>query len=207
MKNFKRVININTVINDIDNYINDYFINNNIDINDYKIRTTLKHNTINHLLTCLYNDLFSDKLYKPYMHNSIIDYNDIELLDLLANKFISICQYFNKSLGLYSFSCFVGADLAEIMRWIDENGEKLNPERAQIIRKIQEKHKGQHIALLNDSSIGLLAVANNDVETGLNWQEKQNTVTQQNTVFLLPSERLERLRIEQSKPQEVIKNN
>jgi hypothetical protein len=54
----------------------------------------------------------------------------------------------------------------------------------------------QQINLLNSSPVGALAVANNDIETGLEWSKQQAAQLAQNTVYILPSERMERLKLD-----------
>ena len=73
---------------------------------------------------------------------------------------------------------------------------ELNPKRFEVLKNIQESHKAQQIALLNDSPVGSMAVANNDTETGLEWQQKQQQAISQNTVYILPSERIERMKLD-----------
>lgn len=195
----KQLLDLNNLPSIIDDYINHYFIINNIDISDYKTKVNLKHNTINHLLRCIYKDLFFNNSYSPYEHNSIIDLSNNDLLLCLANKFLDICADYNKSLGLLSFGYMIGVDAQTLGEWISPEGEKLNPTRAAILQNVREGHKLQHISLMNDSGLGLLAVANNDEETGLKWAEKQQRAADNTTVFLLPSERVDRLRIESAK--------
>ena len=54
-------IDLSRIDNDIEQYIIDYCIKYNIDLNDYRFLTTLRHSTINHWLTSIHNDLLSDK--------------------------------------------------------------------------------------------------------------------------------------------------
>jgi hypothetical protein len=105
----------------------------------------------------------------------------------------------NKSLGLMSFSYLTGIRIETLLVWLSPEGEKLNPARTKVIKYIKECHKAGHIALLNDSPVGALAVANNDIETGLEWSTKQALTAQNNAVFLIPSERLQRLSIQDTK--------
>lgn len=92
-----------------------------------------------------------------------------------------------------SFGYMIGVNYNTLTRWVSD--EKSNSKRYCVIKSIQEGHKAQHIALLNESPVGALAVANNDTETGLEWSTKQAITTQQGAVFLIPSERLNRLSI------------
>lgn len=125
--------------------------------------------------------------------HSKIDYNDIDLLYIIANKFIMLSLKFNKSLGLMQFSLFSGIHRATLAEWRDH--PEANPARSDIIKNICECHKMEQINILNDTPVGALAVANNDHETGLEWSKNQAAQIAANTVYLLPSERVDRLKL------------
>ena len=127
---------------------------------------------------------------------SLIDYNNTELLQIITDTFIDICNYYNKSLGLISFCYLTGIDYTTILRWL--NVEDKSNSRYKVLRKLQETHKAAQVGLLNDSPVGALAVANNDTETGLNWSEKQAAAAASNTIYILPSERLQTLGVKGS---------
>lgn len=190
-------INADTIEQQIDDCILDFFTGFNIDLNDLKTVKSIPHNTINLCLRHIYKSLF--KPDKPLYNNqkSLINYDDVELLTLLANKFIDICLYFNKSLGLMSFGFMLGIDYSTLARWLSD--ETLNPKRSAVLKSVKECHKVQQIGLLNDTPVGALAVANNDHETGLEWSKNQMQVTAQ-SVYFLPSERVDRMRL--AKPEE-----
>ena len=90
----------------------------------------------------------------------------------------------------------IGCDYNTLTRWLNE--KESNPARYSVLKSIQENHKEQHISLLNDSPVGAMAVANNDHETGLEWSKNQAAQIAQNAVFLLPSERMNRLQIDKT---------
>lgn len=188
-----KYININTIESDIDKCIDDYLTKMGID-RDYKSLVNIKHQTVNGMFRYIYKRLFKPDRTLCNNQKSLIDYENIELLSLLADKFVDICSMFNKSLGLMSFSYMTGIDYSTIYEWTNE-GKKLNPKRSEVLKKIKECHKAAQISLLNDSPVGALAVANNDVETGLEWATKQAINAGQQAVFLIPSERLNRLSI------------
>lgn len=193
-------INLSELDSNIDNIINNTLLNDfNINIYDYKELNSIKHNTIDYCLTKVFTNLFQSNNYdySLFCYKSIIDFDDIELFSFLVHKFISICQRFNKSLGLVSFGAMVGVPPQTISEWVSDEGRKLNPARAKMLQNLREVHKARHISLLNDSVVGQIAVANNDAETGLNWAEKQQQTTATKEVYFLPSERIERLRITQ----------
>lgn len=158
-------------------------------------KRTVTHNQINYCFRMVHKYIFKPDKKLISNKQSIIDYSDIEQLREIANIFLNICGLYNKSFGLMSFSFFTGIDYKTIYNWLTPEGEKINPERFQVLKYIQEAHKAQQIGLLNDSPVGALAVANNDIETGLEWSTKQLTLAANNPVFLIPSERLERLKL------------
>ncbi len=196
-----KYININTVEADIDKCIDEYITIMGID-RDYKSLVNTKHQTINGLFRYIYKSLFKPDRTLCNNQKTFVDLENIELLQVLADKFLDICSMFNKSLGLMSFSYMIGVNYSTIYNWL-QNDEKLNPKRLEVLKSIQEGHKTAQISLLNDSPVGALAVANNDIETGLQWSQNQLLTGQSNAVFLIPSERLNRLQISDSKPQEI----
>lgn len=188
-----KYINIDTICNQIDKCINDFLVINGIDT-DYKSLVNIKHQTINYMMSYIYQELFKPNKTLCNNQKSYVDYNNNELLQVLADKFINICQRFNKSLGLMSFSYMIGVDINTLLNWLND-GES-NPIRFRIIKSIQESHKAAHISLLNDTPVGALAVANNDPETGLEWSKQQAQQIAQNQVFILPSERMDKLKLD-----------
>ena len=190
-------INIDTIEQQIDECINDFLDENGIE-RDYKSITSIKHSTINYMMSYIYKRLFKPNKTLCNNQKSYVDYNNIELLQVLANKFINICQRFNKSQGLMSFSYMIGCDYHTLTKWLNE--KESNPKRYAVLKTIQESHKEQQISLLNDSPVGAMAVANNDSETGLEWSKQQAQQIAQNAIYILPSERMNRLKLD--KPQD-----
>jgi len=191
-----KYINIDTIEKQIDECINDFLDENGID-NDYKSLMNLKHSTVVYMMSYINKRLFKPDRTLCNNQKSYIDYNNIELLQVLADKFLDICQRFNKSLGLMAFSYFIGCSYSTLSNWLnaDCSGE-LNNSRLLVLKSIQEGHKLQQINLLNDSPVGALAVANNDIETGLEWSKQQAALQASNAVYILPSERTERLKLQ-----------
>ena len=188
-------INTDNLQNQVDALITVYCDKYGINLNSYKERSNIKHNEVNNILRFIYNNLF--KPNKPQLSNkkSLLNYDDIEHLQAAADLFINICMMFNKSLGLDSFSLFTGIDDNTLLRWYSPEGEKLNPARWEILKNIKEFNKAALISNLKDTPVGALAVANNDTETGLEWATKQAITAGQQTVFLIPSERVNRLQL------------
>ena len=188
-------IDINTIADQIDEVVIQFFDNFNINIYDLSQRKMITHNLLNLCFREIYKQLFKPSKGMINNQSSILDYNDTELLQVLADKFLDICQMFNKSLGLMSFSFMTGINSDTLRRWCNED-RKLNSKRYEIIKGIQEGHKQAQIGLLNDTPVGALAVANNDIETGLNWSQNQVAAITNNNVYYLPSERLDKLKLD-----------
>lgn len=193
------IINPDTIQDQVKSCVNEYCNLYGINIYDYSQRSNIKHNEVNNILLYCYDNLF--KPSKGLMNNqkSLIDYDDIEQLQAVINSFIHTCLFFNKALGLMSFSLFSGIDDNTLIRWCSPDGEKANPRRWELLKTIKEHNKNALISNLKDSPVGALAVANNDIETGLQWSQNQLQQLQNNTVFLIPSERVDRLKLDSPK--------
>jgi hypothetical protein len=190
------IINPETIQQQVLSCVNDQIVLLGYDLNNPKDRKSISHNEVNYILRRVYDNIFKPSTGLMNNQKSIIDYDDIEQIQAVVNVYIDICSRFNKSLGLMSFSFMSGIDITTLLRWI--NNPELNLERSKAIQKIQEVHKALQIGLLNDSPVGALAVANNDTETGLNWSEKQAAAAASNTIYILPSERLQMLGVKGS---------
>ena len=185
-------IDINTIHDQIMSCAESQMIILGYDINNPKDRKSITHNELNYILRRIYDNLFkpSGGLYNN--QKSLLNYDDTELLQVVANTFLDLCSRFNKSLGLMSFSYMTGINYKTIYNTLN-GGENVNPKRLQVFKSIQEGHKAAQVALLNDSPVGALAVANNDIETGLEWSKQQALTQANNTVYILSSERLQGL--------------
>ena len=190
------IINPDTIQDQVNECIKQYCAMYGIDLYNYQQRANIKHNEVNNILVYCYDHLF--KPDKGLMNNqkSLIDYDSIEQLSAVVNAFLRICLLFNKSLGLMSFCMFSGIDDNTVIRWSGPDGKELNPARWELLKSIKEYNKALLISNLKDSPVGALAVANNDTETGLNWSANQAQQITNNTVYLIPSERVNRLNLE-----------
>ena len=184
-------ININTIESQIDECVLKFFSDRNIDIYDSTQRKLITHNMVTLCMRYVYNNLFRPNTTLWNNQKSLIDYDNIELLTVIANKFIDLSLEFNKSLGLMQFSLFTGIHRQTLAEWRDN--KQLNPERSDVINNICECHKMEQIGLLNDTPVGALAVANNDIETGLQWSQNQALNNTAAAVYILPTERTNRL--------------
>ena len=64
------------------------------------------------------------------------------------------------------------------------------------VKKVSNFRAREIVNNLQASPVGTMAVANNDTETGLQWAKNQQITTEKTTVYYLPSERVDRLRLE-----------
>lgn len=189
-------INPKTINSEVIKAVRDNITALGYDLTNPKDRKSITHNEVNYILRKVYEQLFKPNQALYNNQKSLLDYDDIDTIKTLANTFIDICSMLNKSLGLVSFSYLIGVSTTTLYNW--SRDEKSNPERFMMVKYIQESHKAAQIGLLNDSPVGALAVANNDVETGLQWSLNQTITAANNAVFLIPSERLNRLNISDS---------
>lgn len=187
-------INIDTVSQDIDNVVCNFMTRYDLNINDLSHCKAIPHNIITLCMLDIYNNLFKPNQKLCNNQNSLIDYDNIDLLTIIANKFIELSLMFNKSMGIMQFSIMTGIHWQTLARW--EQEQELNPSRYALVKNIRECHKMEQINLLNDSPVGALAVANNDPETGLEWSKQQAQQIAQNQVFILPSERMGKLKLD-----------
>ena len=87
-----------------------------------------------------------------------------------------------------------------MFRWA---GDESNPRRCDNLRKIANYNRDAVIHNLKESNIGLIAVANNDKETGLEWSKNNAPKVEKQNVFFIPSERVDRLKISRGDNNEV----
>ena len=190
------IINVGSLQDRVDALIQDYAIQYGLSLQDYNFRVNIKHNEVNNILRYCYKNLF--KPDKPLFNNqaSIIDHDNNEQLQVVVDVFLNVCMFFNKALGLFSFGIFTGIAWSTLQIWVSPEGEQLNPTRSRLLKTIQEYNKGALISNLKDTPVGALAVANNDIETGLEWGKNQAQQITNNTVYYLPSERSDKLKLD-----------
>ena len=188
-------INPETIQSQVDNIINQYCDKYGIDLYNYNQRVNIKHTEVNNILRYCYNSLFKPDKNLYNNQASLIDYDNIEQLSSVVDVFLNVCSLFNKALGLFSFGIFTGIAHSTLMVWVNTDDE-LNPRRS-LLLKIKDFNASMLVDHLKDSGpVGVVAVANNDTETGLNWSANQVQQITNNTVYYLPSERTDKLGLE-----------
>lgn len=168
--------------------------NNGVDYSNEKKPHYISHNEINYILRQVYNNLF--KPDKPLFNNqkSLVDYDNVELLQVLADTFLDICFMYNKALSLQSFSYMTGINYWTLLEWRDQ--EELNPIRSQIVKSIIQGYSIANSGQLSDTPIGQAMLANNDPEMGKMYARNQAQQITNNTVYYLPSERSDKLKLD-----------
>lgn len=161
----------NRVNVDDEGFINEtYYLNACIDIIDRGLKdrgVDPVHITTNQLKPFL-NDCY-DALFKPskrnptFEPNTTIPYNETNIQRLI-NVYLKICDRYNALPSVYVFSRFTGVGEERVGQYVT-NG-----------REIIGKHRKTYVQdRLNDSTIGVIALANNDIDTGLLYT-RQNIV-------------------------------
>ena len=184
-------VNINTIAGDIESCVVTFFENYNINIYDMAQCRSIPHNLFSACMLSCYDQLFKPVHGMVNNQRSILDYNDVDTLTVIANKFIELALRFNKSMGIMQFSLLTGIHWTTLAEW--EKSPELNVKRSEVVKNIRECHKMEQIGLLNDTPVGAMAVANNDIETGLQWSKNQAQQITNNTVYMIPAERVQRL--------------
>lgn len=175
-----------------------------LNIEDYNSRISIRHLTLNGLFLYIKDNLFKPPYGVNLIDNqsSLLDYKDVTLLSFLCDKYLSICTYFSKSFGVDGFASFTGIRSEVLYLW-GEDADGLNPARSQLIRNISEFGRRSLVANLKESNIGQIAVANNDKETGLEWSKNNAPKVEKQSVFFIPSERIDRLKLSRGDNNEV----
>ena len=126
-----------------------------------------------------------------YLNFNFIEYNRQNLYILKYKISHKMCwdSMIKRKIYLNQIERLIDKEPIKIITGVRRSG------KTYLLKSIQEGHKQQQINLLNDSPVGALAVANNDIETGLEWSKQQALMQASNTVFLLPSERLDKLKL------------
>ena len=191
-------INPDTIQDQVEQTIKKYCDTYGIDIYNYNVRSNIKHTEVNNILRYCFNNLFKPDHNLYNNQGSLIDYDNISQLSIVTDTFINVCSFFNKALGLYSFSIFSGISYSTLKLWCASDNDLLNPKRL-LLEKIQDYNTRSLVDHLKDAGpVGAVAVANNDTEAGLRWSANQAAQITQNTVYLIPSERTDRLRLDKS---------
>ena len=125
-------------------------------------------NKWNACIKYIYNHIFKpvDKsLLRDSKCNSIIDYNDIDLLNGLLEHYIYLCNLYSKAVNITSFCSLIGISRTLIYDWSIGKARELNPAFSGIYKTLDKAREESLSDLLisgKKQPIGLLAVLNHE---------------------------------------------
>jgi hypothetical protein len=158
------VIDIYSIEQQIEGCLNDFFKKIDPELN-YKDLVKIKTTTFIDGLYYCYENLFKPEDKREYNRKTNINTDDIPLLQTIANKYLSLCNYYNKHCGVYGFSMLTGIGKDVLIRWC-ENSTCLQYE---IVKNIKDNTRDSFENSLQDSDLGRMAIANNSQTMGLNY--------------------------------------
>ena len=158
------VIDINSIEQQIEGCMMDYLrrIVPDLNYNDIvKIKTTTFKDGFYYCYECLFRP--QDK--RQYQLKTNIDIGDIPLLSVIACKYLSLCSYYNKHLGLDGFCVLTGISHDTVNRW----GESPTGLYFDLVKTIRDCNRNSFEESLQDTDLGRMALANNSQTIGLNY--------------------------------------
>ena len=164
MNNITPEINIYSVSGLIENTLKQFLMQIDPELN-YMNLTKIKTNTFKAGLYYVYDNVFRVDDPRYLLDKTRIDKDDIPLLLKITDCYIRLCDYYNKQLGLFGFSCLTGISIDEVRSW----GQNATSPVFQVYKNLRDHMKDSSEECLKDSDIGRIAVANNSSEAGLNY--------------------------------------
>ena len=125
-------------------------------------------NKWNACIKYIYNHVFKpiDKsLLRDSKCNSVIDYNDIDLLNGLLEHYIYLCNLYSKAVNIVSFCTMIGISRTAIYDWNNGRTKELNSAFGNIYKTLDKAREESLSDLLisgKKQPIGLLAVLNHE---------------------------------------------
>lgn len=160
--------------NRIDDTITEFCLEYNIQ--DLETSTQNKWNAC---IKYIYNHVFKpiDKtLLRDSKCNSIIDYNNIELLNGLLEHYIYLCNLYSKAVNITSFCSLIGISRTLIYDWSIGKARELSPAFSCIYKTLDKAREESLSDLLisgKKQPIGLLAVLNHEKGWNLPGSSKE----------------------------------
>ena len=95
-------------------------------------------------------------------YNSILDYNNIDLLKGILDYYIYLCDIYNKVVNIYGFSYLIGLEYISMYDWINGNKRTNNPEYANMVKTLYDERERSLSDRLNHvkNPVGTLAQLN-----------------------------------------------
>lgn len=155
---------IDKLLNQIDNLLNVYLSRIDPELN-YNNLVRIKATTFKDAMYFIYTQLFKPDTTQLYQSKTLIDTDDIELLNAIKDKYLSMCNGYNKHLGLDGFCTLVGITRDIIGRW----SQNATGPHYDIVNTIRMSNRDSFEESLQDTDLGRMALANNSNTIGLNY--------------------------------------
>lgn len=164
--------------NDIESIFIDYFTSRNIDITDIQVAYSIKQVTYIAAFKEIFKRLFKTTINLPDNRKSKIDYNDIDVLNRIADIYIELCFNYHIEPTNYSFLALTGISKDTWYRWKNlENRGNSSVKWYYLTEKIQDASQAYTRAELENGLVGQITKANNDREKGLLYSQTQAEIT------------------------------
>jgi hypothetical protein len=178
-------VNLDTLEQDINGVFLDFLRRGGVDVDNLDAMAKVKHNTFDRALQAVYDTLFRPDKNLENNQLSLLPYDDNKVLNNLINIYIRLCNTTDNDSTIRGFCCLTGYDDNSVYTWI---GDELNPERRDIVKKIQKSRVDMIENKLSDHPIGTTALANNSASLGMMWARNNQPVLAQKAVYILPAE-------------------
>lgn len=159
--------------------------NGGVDINSLEALAKVRHSTFDCALISVCEKLFKTDRPLPDNRKSLLPYDDLSILERLWDMYVKLCTMTDNDCSLQGFARLTGINTETFDNW---SRDELNPERFVFFKsKLKER---QHMVenKLSDSTIGLVALANNSKSLGLHWAENYKPQNNNITAYILPGE-------------------
>jgi hypothetical protein len=178
--------------NDIEMYLNQFMIDNNID--DLRSASQSVWNACL-MYICRYVFKGTDKLKSRELHEqqgftglSTFGAYDYEKVDSVCDYYIYLCTLYDKEISQIGFSNLTGINLDTLNQWGNENvkSSKTSTEIYKKLVKFREESLSNKLATGNKNPVGILAILNRHYQWNLPGVSRENNQRQALTAADLP---------------------
>ena len=156
-----------------------------VDVHSLEALAKVRHSTFDCALIAVCEKLFKTDRPLPDNRKSLLPYDDLSILEQLWDIYIKLCSMTDNDCTLNGFSRLTGINSETFDNW---SMDELNPGRFAFFKsKVKER---QHMIenKLSDTTIGLVALANNSKSLGMHWAENYKPTNNNITAYILPGE-------------------
>lgn len=160
--------------NEIETLLLKWFLDRNVDITDIETSYRIKQVTFNAAWMSIYQQLFKPTTKQRNNRRSLLNYDDIELLNNIADIYISLCLQYHINPTPYGFMCLTGIEEGTWNDWKNcQTRGKVSLPWFQLTKKLQTAGQNYIRAELDAGLVGQITKANNDEELGLMYSRTQ----------------------------------